>query len=230
MIKNKFILFLLFIGTFHIAKAGNPPIQIVFQLNYGNELLQINETNSGFFDSNQINIEALKFYISKIQFLKKGKIVLVEANSYHLVDAASKNTLKILIDNNAKLDFDVLEFQLGIDSVTNVSGAMGGDLDPTKGMYWTWQSGYINFKLEGRSALCKTKNNAFQFHLGGYQRPNDALQKLTFPINNREAIFLRLDLKKLIQEIDLSKTNHIMSPSEEAVLISNKIAKAFSVK
>ena len=74
MIKNKFILFLLFIGTFHIAKAGNPPIQIVFQLNYGNELLQINETNSWFFDSNQINIEALKFYISKIQFLKREKL------------------------------------------------------------------------------------------------------------------------------------------------------------
>lgn len=230
MIKNKFLLFLFFISPFYIAKAGNPSILIVFQLNYGNEVLQIKETNNGFIDSNQIYIEALKFYITKIQFLKKGKIVLEESNSYHLIDAVSKNTLKILIDNITRLEFDVLEFQLGIDSATNVSGAMGGDLDPTKGMYWTWQSGYINFKLEGRSALCKTKNKAFQFHLGGYKQPNDALQKLTFPINNREEIFLSLDLEKIIKGIDLSNKNHIMSPSDEAVLISNKIVKAFSVK
>jgi hypothetical protein len=46
---------------------------------------------------------------------------------------------KLSFDLPTYLKYDQIQFQLGIDSLTNVSGAMGGDLDPTKGMYWTWQ-------------------------------------------------------------------------------------------
>ena len=68
-------------------------------------------------------------------------------------------------------EFDAIQFNLGIDSLTNVSGALGGDLDPTKGMYWTWQNGYVNFKLQGTSDLCNNPKNEFEFHLGGYLKP-----------------------------------------------------------
>ena len=71
------------------------------------------------------------------------------------------SSLALQIPSN--IPFSKLKFQLGIDSLTNVSGAMGGDLDPTKGMYWTWQSGYINMKIEGKSNSCKTRKNQFQF-------------------------------------------------------------------
>jgi hypothetical protein len=106
---------------------------------------------------------------------------------------------------------------------------MGGDLDPTKGMYWTWQSGYINFKLEGTSPLCTTRNNEFQFHLGGYQKPNYCLQTLSFPIINSCKIDLELDVQKILEHVDLPRTNHIMSPSAEAVLISKIVANAFTL-
>jgi hypothetical protein len=106
---------------------------------------------------------------------------------------------------------------------------MGGNLDPTKGMYWAWHSGYINFKLEGTSAHCKTRNNEFQFHLGGYQQPNYCLQTISFPINNESKINLKLDVQQILQQIDLTKTNHIMSPSAEAVLISKIVAHAFTI-
>ena len=79
---------------------------------------------------------------------------------------------------------DKIKFNLGIDSLTNVSGVMGGDLDPTKGMYWTWQSGYINFKMEGSSAVCPTRNHEFQFHIGGYQDPFYAMQTLELEVKN----------------------------------------------
>jgi hypothetical protein len=106
---------------------------------------------------------------------------------------------------------------------------MGGDLDPTKGMYWTWQSGYINFKLEGNSNLCKTRHNEFQFHLGGYQQPFNCLQTVFVQVKSTANIKLNIDVEKFFQYIQLSQLNHIMSPSKEAVELSEKLTETFSV-
>ena len=146
-----------------------------------------------------------------------------------MVDAGQTNPFIIVVSNKQNISFDQLQFNLGIDSATNVSGALGSDLDPTKGMYWAWQSGYINFKLEGTSPLCTTRNNEFQFHLGGYQKPNYCLQTLSFPINDASKIHLNLDVQTILRQVDLRKTNHIMSPSAEAVLISKIVANAFTL-
>lgn len=180
-------------------------------------------------DSNDVQITTLKFYVSKIQFLKRHKIVFEEKNSFHLVDFSNAASLQIAIASDSKLSYDELRFNIGIDSATNVSGAMGNDLDPTKGMYWTWQSGYINFKLEGQSVLCNTRNNEFQFHLGGYMSPYVGLQTLIFPVKNKTKVSLQLDISKIITSIDLAKSNHIMSPSTEGVLLSKIIANSFTV-
>ena len=216
-------------NVYCIAFSQNNSIQFSISPTFGSTTLHLADSAFTANDSTHLKITEVKFYISEIQFLKNGRIVLEEKNSFHLVDASEINSLKISIDNKQNISFDQLKFNLGIDSATNVSGAMGGDLDPTKGMYWTWQSGYINFKLEGTTNLCPTRKNEFEFHLGGYQQPNYCLQTLSFPINNSGKINLKLDVQKILQQIDLAKTNHIMSPSAEAVLISKIVAKAFTV-
>ena len=104
--------------------------------------------------NDSIQITAFKFYISNLELLNKNKSVWKDSIPFHLIDAFNEKTLAFKIPTN--IPYTKVKFNLGIDSITNVSGAMGGDLDPTKGMYWTWQSGYINFKLEGISNLCKT--------------------------------------------------------------------------
>ncbi len=107
-----------------------------------------------------MRIDALKFYISNIQFFKSGRVVFKENNSFHLIDAAQSYSETLSVADSEDIRFDEVRFSIGIDSATNTAGVLGGDLDPTKGMYWTWQSGYINFKLEGTSTICNTKNNA----------------------------------------------------------------------
>ena len=106
---------------------------------------------------------------------------------------------------------------------------MGGDLDPTKGMYWTWQNGYINFKIEGKSNLSFAKSNDFVFHLGGYQNAFSTLQTIQLPVQNSQVISINMAIDKWIYEIDLNKQNHIMSPSKEAVILANKLSTIFSV-
>ena len=119
---------------------------------------------------------------------------------------------------------------MGIDSLTNVSGAMGGDLDPTKGMYWTWQNGYINFKLEGFNAVCNTRNHFFQYHLGGYQSPFATVQTLVLPLKSKaKEVVVDVAIDKFLEEIDMSKTAEIMSPGAVAVELSKKLKGIFSV-
>ncbi|MEI7801079.1 MAG: MbnP family protein [Bacteroidota bacterium] len=229
MKKIKIPVLLFFLCVSATAFSQSKTIQIYVTPTFGNTVLRLSDSSFKTADTANLQIDVLRFYISDIQFLKNGKIVLQEQNSFHLVDAADEKTFNISVDHKQNIDYDEVKFNLGIDSATNVSGAMGGDLDPTKGMYWTWQSGYINFKLEGTSKLCNTRNHEFTFHLGGYQQSNYCLQTLSFPINNSGVIKLKLDVQKTLTQIDLVKTNHIMSASEEAVVISKIVANAFSI-
>lgn len=184
-----------------------------------NKYYPINKTDS-------VKIENLKFYISSIQFIKNDAVVFNEENSYHLIDLSKPNTLKLL-NFPADIEFTHLEFDLGIDSLTNVSGALGGDLDPTLGMYWTWQSGYINVKVEGKSNLCKTRLNEFSLHLGGYASPNLAVRKVQLAIKSNQKIKIYFDVFAFLNAAGLEDQNQIMSPGSAAVSLSKEFANTF---
>lgn len=190
------------------------------------------QTNGTFYRttaSDSVSFETIRFYISGIELLENGKSVWKEENSFHLIDISDQKSLCIRLNTSPGFSFDKIKYNLGIDSLTNVSGALGGDLDPTKGMYWTWQNGYINLKIEGKSNRCNTRNKEFQFHLGGYQFPDNSLQTVTLPCKSQENIIISFDLGKFLGQVDLSKENQIMSPGNDAVLLSKKAASAFSV-
>lgn len=176
-----------------------------------------------------ISFETLKFYLSGIEFLRNDTAVWKEQNSFHLVNLFETENENARIKLPSDCMFNKIRFQLGIDSITNVSGAMGGDLDPTKGMFWTWQSGYINFKLEGKSNVCKTRNNEFQFHLGGYRFPFNSMQAITQDCMPEQNIFIRFDLENFIHQFDLSVINQVMMPGEEAYKLAMAAAASFQV-
>jgi len=195
---------------------------------YGNKL----ELNKPYFIANStdsIQIETLKFYISNMEFYNNDQLIFKEKNSFHLIDAADSSTFNLPINFLSKTGFNSMKFSIGIDSITNYGGAMGGDLDPTKGMYWTWQNGYINFKIEGKSNLSTAKNKEFVFHLGGYQNSFSTLQTIQLAVQNFSVLKLNIAIDKWINEIDLTNQNHIMSPCKEAVILANKLSAIFSV-
>ncbi len=205
-------------------------IKLMFQNEFFNKTLVFDDLYFKINQQDSIQINELKYYISNIELLDNGNSVWKETNSFHLIDGSNNKTNEVNLNLNRLINFNQLKFDLGIDSITNVSGAMGGDLDPTKGMYWTWKSGYINFKLEGKSNLCDSRNHEFQFHLGGYQYPHNSLQKIVVNIPQNDKIKIVLALEKLLLPINLKLQNHIMSPSKDAVLLSEKASLLFSVK
>lgn len=179
-------------------------------------------------DNADFSIENLKFYVSQISLLKRGEIVFEEDKSFHLIDIInSKNQFTFEINND--IEYDQIQFQLGIDSLTNVSGALDGDLDPTLGMYWAWQSGYINFKIEGIHSDSPTRDKKFQFHLGGYLPPFLAARDVLLDCNTHELILIEFDIKAFLNQIDISTTHTIMSPGKKAVDLSEICVKYFTI-
>ncbi|MBP7810061.1 MAG: hypothetical protein KA163_12265 [Bacteroidia bacterium] len=203
------------------------PITIVFTPKFGSEVLVPEKNYFLPAINDSVSISVFRFYVSDVCFLKKGKVVSIDKNRFHLLDL--ENQLKINIQSNLK-DFDAIRFNIGIDSTTNSGGVKGGDLDPTKNMYWAWQSGYINFKLEGKSKVCKTRNNVFQYHIGGYSYPNNSLQTVTIPINHSASININFDLEKLLSGIGLQTTNEIMSPSAKAMQVAKLYKTVFEAQ
>ena len=213
-----------------LAAAQQKNIELTFSSSFGTDTISLNDTSVFFSKKDSLEISSIRFYCSNIQFLKARKIIWEEKSSYHLIDISIENSSKLNLSVPHNINYDEVKFNLGIDSLTNELGAMGGDLDPSKGMYWAWNSGYINFKLEGKSKKCKTRNNEFQFHIGGYSFPSNSLQVIKLPINSPGKISVNLDIAKFLLSINLAEENHIMSPSAKALIMAQNIAKSFSIK
>lgn len=199
-------------------------VKITFLPMFKHNTLHLNQKNLT--DKDSIIIQTLKFYITDIVFYKENKLVDKINKRYHLVDL--ENPASMTIQQNVSVHYDMIGFNIGIDSITNVSGVFGEDLDPTNGMYWTWQSGYINFKTEGKSALCTSRNKRFQLHIGGYQTPCNTLQSVKLKTNSKN-IHIAVFTDEILNSANLSENCEIMSPNAKAVEISGIISKAFRI-
>ncbi len=226
----KYLIFtiIVFISSFSSAQSTFG-LTITFLPTYENSLVSLNETYFSTFQNDSLQVETIKFFISQVELYQENDRVFVEENSYHLVDAANEGSLSFELEIPDGVSFSQLKFNIGIDSLTNVSGAFGGDLDPTNGMYWTWQSGYINFKLEGVSDLCPARNNRFQFHLGGYQSPFNTLQNVELKILDTKKISIDVAIDQLLAQINLKETYQVMSPNQQAVELSELVTTIFSI-
>ncbi|MEO0404928.1 MAG: MbnP family protein [Bacteroidota bacterium] len=177
----------------------------------------------------EAEITRLKFYITNIQLLNKGVAVHDFSQKAYLVDLEDESSLSVQESYPTELQFDEVRFSLGVDSVTNMAGVQGGDLDPMNGMYWTWQSGYINFKLEGTHPDSQERNNEFHFHIGGYQGPYAAIQEIVLPMNSSSNVQIVLDLDYLLSKVNWATQENIMSPGESAFVFSQRLAKSFYI-
>ncbi len=204
-------------------------INIEFDHFFGKQQLLLDHYYSTDSAGDSIKVNVLKYYISNIAFCDDSSAIWQEPESYYLLNVRDLGSLNLKLKVPGELSFNRIIFDLGIDSMTNSKGVKGGDLDPTKGMYWTWQSGYINFKIEGNSNLCKTRKNEFVFHLGGFQQGFDCVQRMVFETKKLDKIIILVDVRKLIESTDLAATNHIMSPGDQAKKMSVVLNKIFTI-
>ena len=211
------LLILTFLGTQINA-------QLNFEFVWGNEKIE-NFKNYPFLNNDSISFSELKLYVS--DYLLKSDDRYLSVNSVDLIDNGIPSS-KIILDSINLSSYETLSFNFGMDSTINTSGILTGDLDPMKGMYWAWNSGYINLKMVGKSSLVNTLKNEFEYHLGGYRKPNGTCFRVSLPLTTNS---IQLDLKSLfLNPIDLKNNPVIMIPGKTASQITESASNLFSIE
>ena len=165
-------------------------------------------------DSFQINRCAM--YLSNLQFFALGK-PLTEPERPILINFCNGAFEFKQVPQNA----DSVVFSVGIDSLIQTAGAMGGDLDPVHGMYWTWQSGYIHVKVEAQTSVLTNDLYSIVCHLGGYSAPFNTNRRKGFKLDDE--LKVQLNLNQFFGSESFVKGKKVMSPS----LLATKLSDAF---
>ena len=127
---------------------------------------------------------------------------------------------------------------LGVDSLDNCSGAQSGALDPLNDMFWTWNNGYVMFKLEGKSASSTADNNRIEQHIGGYKGGNKTMREIFLPIDKNyfkenSIITIQLNLDKYwngLNDLHIAETPVITAPGELAKKAADNFKGMFLIK
>lgn len=209
------------------AQTAKDSVSLPILLNWKNEKLSLNKNYiSG---SDTLSIDLIKFYLSDLVYYFEDGTIVQSGKKHQLIDIEKPESLHFRFSKRSNSTISKLVFKIGIDSTASVSGALAGDLDATNGMYWAWQSGYINLKIEGRSNSCKTRKNQFHFHIGGYLHPNYALREITLT-SEKEITAIHVDLSKFFAKINLSELNSVMIPGKKAMELSDSAVQLFKVQ
>jgi hypothetical protein len=209
------------------------------QQNYGKLVLKFNYTANGkallMGDGNHTNVFSENYTITRLKYYISN--ISLSGNEVFLVDASKEDSIQVQAFPGV---YSKLVFTLGVDSILNCSGAQEGALDPLNGMFWTWNSGYVFFKLEGYSPASTADLHRIEHHIGGYQGIHKASRKIELffkePLLINETdfntIYLQMDLDKYWQgknDIIIAANALIMIPGEGAKRVADNFAGMFSI-
>jgi hypothetical protein len=215
-------------------------VTINFNNKAGSESLQLNIGNYLNANGDSFNVSKFKYYISNIVLKNADGTTFVEPECYHLIDNRKGNKYSLTLDSVPVGTYNGISFILGVDSTRNTSGAQTGALDPSNGMFWTWNQGYIFLMLEGNSPNSVGFNNAIVFHLGGFTPPYNCIRKVEPTFGTRDLILYenkvsKMEIKTDILEMFESPSLIKFAQTSEAmggpicVTIANNCVNMFSI-
>lgn len=184
----------------------------------------------------KITVQRFKYYVSNFTVTdSKGNLHVLPA-SYFLVDEAepaSKTFLLAVPD----LPIRSISFLIGVDSIRNVSGIQTGALDPLKGMFWTWNSGYIMAKMEGTCEGLQAAGQRFTYHIGGFRFGVNTARQVSIDLpagkNNFSGIGIAADIQQWFSSawnIRIKETPVCHAPGALAVKFANNYMHMFSLQ
>jgi len=137
------------------------------------------------------------------------------------LDAADSSSLTIPTSRIEKeADFT---FHLGMDSSLNTCGVLAGPFDPLLGMYWAWNTGYIQLKISGTARL-KGESIPFEYHVGGYRQPNATCERINIAAGRKS---VQMDMQPFLMSLPYASQPKIMHPCAAAKTIHHTFATCF---
>jgi hypothetical protein len=149
--------------------------------------------------------------------------------------------MKVYVRDMPVGNYVYVRWMIGVDSARNVSGTQTGALDPSNAMFWSWQTGYIMAKLEGKSPVSTTVQNMIIFHVGGYAAPYSSQRTVSPGFSTQQAIVTnvsvpRIDIATNLLEwfttpnnIQFNTLSVVTAPDADAMIIADNYADMFSV-
>ena len=169
-----------------------------------------------------------KFYISNIRFTNSTTSELYsEIDSYHLAKFPNDSRYTISLDNLTPVDYDKIEFSIGIDEEANLGTLIAGDLDPTNQMAWNWTAGYKFLLLEGKY-MPDTSNRIIPliYHIGFNENRRD----LAFKVDPSNDIRMTVDIIEMFRNptnIDFHKYPQVLFNETDASMVAKNYSEAF---
>lgn len=235
--KNSLFLLLSIIAFAGIAQT-KVSFPIHFQHFVGKDTLRLDTVQYQNEFHQSYNITNFKYYIGNI-WLKKSDGTSFVSHEYFLIQADEEETQNIILKDVPIGKYTSIEFIIGVDSLHNCSGAQSGALDPVNAMFWTWNTGYIFLKLEGKSPASTSPGGFFEYHIGGFKSPHNAIRKVvldlpqdyTLSTKNESSLQLGVDAAEILKNptnIDFS-TLSAVTDLLNATLIANNYVDMFRV-
>ncbi len=211
-----------------LGQAQNSPYELEVRLLWKEAPIQLEKNYYSNALGDSLQFSSLRFYLSHLQLIQSNRVseAVLDAK---LIDLSDSSSMHLSWTNEEA--FDSIRFLFGLTDEIQKQGVAGGDLDPQKGMYWTWKSGYILCKIEGSSPSLSTRKNQFVFHLGGYESPYAVSKELNFTwVKDARKQLLEIDLYRFFESIDLKSNPTLMSAGEKAFRMSEAWTAVFQLK
>ncbi|MDX2002414.1 MAG: MbnP family protein [Chitinophagales bacterium] len=170
----------------------------------------------------RFNFSLFGFYVSEIKLEGPDGATFVDpmnvsadaasVKGYYQVLQSNPSSSTINLANVPAGKYNKLTFTIGINEDGVEEGAAGGVLDPANGAwFWNWNSGYINFAMEGTAENSPqpyvdygggfvSYEKTYNIHVGGWKNlPADSTGTQNF-VNNVKTITIDLQTDVTVKE------------------------------
>lgn len=205
-IKIKWLTVFFALFPFFLFSQKQDGLTIQFHHYVGEKLLALDDSTYANAFNQNYTITKLNYYIGRIRLTKKdGKEFFLDDYFFISEDEEKQASKTISIDKIPAGEYTSISFLIGVDSVHNCSGAQSGALDPINAMFWTWNTGYIFLKLEGKSKASTLPGNTLEYHIGGYKEPSNCIRTVNLTLETPLVIVKKtntiLNIKTDVSEI-----------------------------
>jgi hypothetical protein len=211
--------------------TGGKELVLILEHVVGNEKLVLGNACVNI-SGDTITVQKFKYYLSHFSVTDDQGKTTVMPSSYFLVDEADTDskTIRLTVPEGK---INSIRFMIGVDSTMNVSGIQQGALDPLKGMFWTWNTGYIMAKLEGSSPSSRIAGHSFTYHVGGYRQPYSTMRWVELAIPGKDTIHIKADINRWFKAatgLSIAATPVCHSTGALAARIADNFSTMFSVE
>ncbi len=252
LLSISFVLFIACQKEDEIGPNDKNNFSIEFDNRIGDQKLVLGTSKATNASGEDFTVTTLNYFVSNIELTKDNGQKISFPDKYFLVKQSDETSLTITLTDVPAANYINLKYTIGVDSVKSISDINQriGVLDPASygndNMYWSWNSGYIFFKMEGISSLSPANSaglNKYQFHIGGFGgkssiTPNN-IRSINLPLNTPATVrkdiapvaHIIFDVSKVfnaINTISLAKSSVIMAPAAGKV-ISENYSKAYQL-